>query len=249
MKDARIRKPKDEFAGEKLRLAVMMIALAAIAVALSVFGVFYSAYGDNMFKLITPKDSKAAAYADADDPQGKVIFFGDSLTEFCDLDRFYPSLGALNRGIAGDTTDGMLDRIESNVVAFHPSKVVFLGGVNDLHHGASPEQITQNISEILRILTTQTDADVIVQSLYPVNPDTYPAYMNFVADRSNADIDAINAALPAICEQWGCTYVDVRPVLTDSEGKLIAGYTPDGLHLNSNGYRAVASVLSAVLEC
>ena len=129
---------KDEFRSERLRLTLLFLATAVIAVALSVFLVFWQAYGDNMFKLLGSKQAKANAYAASDDPKGGVVFFGDSLTEFCDLDKFYPDLNAINRGIAGDTTSGMLERVRSNVVKLDPSVVVFLGGANDLHHDATP---------------------------------------------------------------------------------------------------------------
>lgn len=239
---------KDEFRGEKLRLALLLLSTAAIAVVLSVFLVFWQAYGVNMFKLLGSKQAKADAYAASDDPKGVVVFFGDSLTEFCDLDEFYPDLNAINRGIAGDTTDGMLARVRSNVVALDPSVVVFLGGTNDLHHDATPEQITQNISQILSILTEETSAKIIVQSLYPLNPNTFPQYMNFVSDRTNEDVLAVNAALPDICARYSATFVDVHSLLTDSDGLLRAEFTPDGLHVNAKAYRIIAAKITEVLS-
>ena len=222
---------KDEFRSERLRLTLLFLATAVIAVALSVFLVFWQAYGDNMFKLLGFKQAKADAYAASDDPKGGVVFFGDSLTEFCDLDEFYPDLNAINRGIAGDTTSGMLERVRSNVAKLDPSVVVFLGGANDLHHDATPEQITQNISQIL--------------SLYPLNPNTFPQYMNFVSDRTNEDVLAVNAALPDICARYGATYVDVHSLLVDQDGLLRADLTPDGLHVNGKAYTLIASLLTA----
>ena len=243
--DMKTSTAKDEFRSERLRLTLLFLATAVIAVALSVFLVFWQAYGDNMFKLLGSKQAKADAYAASDDPQGGVVFFGDSLTEFCDLDEFYPDLNAINRGIAGDTTSGMLARVRSNVVALNPSVVVFLGGANDLHHDATPEQITQNISQILSILTEETSAKIIVQSLYPLNPGTFPQYMNFVSDRTNEDVLAVNAALPGICARYGATYVDVHSLLVDQDGLLRADLTPDGLHVNGKAYTLIASLLTA----
>ncbi len=241
------RSAKDEFFGEKLRLALLSVSFALVCVALSVFLVFWQAYGDNMFKLIGSKQSKADAYAASDDPHGGVVFFGDSLTEFCDLDEFYPGLDAINRGIAGDTTNGMLDRVRSNVVALEPSVVVFLGGANDLHHGGTPEQITENISQILSILAEETSAKIIVQSLYPLNPYTFPQYMNFVSDRKNEDVLAVNAALPEICESLGATFIDIHSLLKDKDGLLDARYTPDGLHVNATAYKIIADFLTPQL--
>lgn len=246
--DMKTSTAKDEFRSERLRLTLLFLATAVIAVALSVFLVFWQAYGDNMFKLLGFKQAKAEAYAASDDPKGGVVFFGDSLTEFCDLDEFYPDLNAINRGIAGDTTSGMLERVRSNVVKLDPSVVVFLGGANDLHHDATPEQITQNISQILSILTEETSAKIIVQSLYPLNPNTFPRYMNFVSDRKNEDVLAVNAALPDICARYGATYVDVHSLLVDQDGLLRADLTPDGLHVNGKAYRIIAAKITEVLS-
>ena len=85
---ARKRLRRKEFLAEKLTLAVVLIAVSAIAVAGSVFAVFYEIYGDNMFKLITPAQSKAERYAEDASDRGGIGFFGDLLTEFCGLDRF-----------------------------------------------------------------------------------------------------------------------------------------------------------------
>lgn len=239
---------KDEFRGEKLRLALLLLSTAAIAVVLSVFLVFWQAYGVNMFKLLGSKEAKADAYAASADPAGGVVFFGDSLTEFCDLDEFYPGLGAINRGIAGDTTDGMRARVRSNVVSLDPSAVVFLGGANDLHHDATPDEITQNISQILSVLAEETTAKIVVQSLYPLNPNTFPRYMNSVADRTNEDVLAVNAALPDICARYGAVFVDIHSLLTDSDGLLRAEFTPDGLHVNAKAYRIIAAKITEVLS-
>ena len=245
---ARKRLRRKEFLAEKLTLAAVLIVVSAIAVAGSVFAVFYEIYGDNMFKLIMPAQSKAERYAEDASDRGGIVFFGDSLTEFCDLDRFYPDLGAVNRGIAGDTTDGMLERIDSNVVALSPSVVVFLGGTNDLHHGSSPERIIENISRILSILTEKTSATVIVQSLYPVNPDTKPQYLNFVADRRNEDIAEVNAALPGLCEKYGCIFANVHPLLENASGLLREDFTADGLHVNAAAYETISDFLTPVID-
>jgi lysophospholipase L1-like esterase len=44
-----------------------------------------------------------------------------------------------NRGISGDTTRGMLIRLEADVLALQPKAVVMLMGTNDLEEGAEPE--------------------------------------------------------------------------------------------------------------
>ena len=80
-------------------------------------------------------------------PRGGVVFVGDSITDFCDLDKFYPGLNAVNRGIAGDVTYGVLRRMEESVYALAPELVVLLIGINDIARAHLPETTLENIRE------------------------------------------------------------------------------------------------------
>ncbi len=53
-----------------------------------------------------------------------------------------------NRGLGGDTTDGMLRRIEVTTVC-KPKLVCVMAGINDLAQGYSVEEITQNYAQML----------------------------------------------------------------------------------------------------
>ena len=60
-----------------------------------------------------------------------VVFLGDSLTEGYDLDTFYPQYVTVNRGIGGDTTDGLWERLEVSAYELEPKVVVMLIGANN----------------------------------------------------------------------------------------------------------------------
>ena len=49
-----------------------------------------------------------------------------------------PTLNVANRGISGDTTRGMLLRLDDDVLSLDPSAVVMLMGTNDLEEQAEP---------------------------------------------------------------------------------------------------------------
>src|SRR5262249_550007 len=59
---------------------------------------------------------------------GAIVFFGDSITEgwHDDLRGLFPGLKVANRGIGGDTTHGMLVRLDEDVIALDPAAVVML---------------------------------------------------------------------------------------------------------------------------
>lgn len=240
----------DNFKNEKRRLVAFFTVTAALLIVLSVFLAYYAAYGDILFTILGSKSAKAKKYTElnASAQKGQTVFFGDSLTEFYDTDSAFPSFASYNRGISGDTTDGMLSRLDSNLLALEPSRIVFLGGANDLNHGLSPDEIVSNIKEILsKIKTSLPECEVYVETLYPVNPDTRPVYLNSVADRKNEDILKINAALAPLCEEMGVTLINVHDSLTDADGKLREELTMDGLHVNKDGYSIVTNILSEYL--
>ena len=99
-----------------------------------------------------------------------MVFVGDSITDFCDLDKFYPGLDAVNRGIAGDVTYGVLRRMEESVYALAPELVVLLIGINDIARAHLPETTLENIREIIsaiRVNCPDTVARELRQTQYP----------------------------------------------------------------------------------
>src|SRR3954466_6374866 len=83
--------------------------------------------------------------------EGALVFLGDSITQGWgdQLGGAFPGAKVANRGISGDTTRGVLIRLQEDVLALHPSGVVLLIGTNDLEEDADPETITGNLKLIL----------------------------------------------------------------------------------------------------
>jgi hypothetical protein len=73
-----------------------------------------------------------------------VVMLGDSITALTDWDALLPSFDVASHGVAGDTTEGVLRRID-NIVALHPRCVSVMIGISDLlHEQRSVQQILQN---------------------------------------------------------------------------------------------------------
>ena len=75
-----------------------------------------------------------------------------------------------NRGIGGDTTVGLLKRLDVSVFDLKPKTVVLLIGTNDLALlDTTVEVIYENITQILQRIKAQfKDVDILLQSVYPV---------------------------------------------------------------------------------
>ena len=105
---------------------------------------------------------------DTSDQEDKVVFFGDSITDYCDLEKYYPDLNTVNLGIAGNTSGEMLDRIGA-VYDQDPDIVVILGGANDLFQDIPEDDIVSNIRSIIQGIQEHVPkAKILLQSVYPV---------------------------------------------------------------------------------
>lgn len=173
------------------------------------------------------------------------LFLGDSLTDYFDLETYFPGQPVVNSGIAGNTTDQILASMKTRVYDYNPSKIFLLIGTNDLRDGKSQEAVVQNIEKIIEeIQTNRKQAEIFVESLYPVNASVSSA----VGVRSNETIQNINAQLQEYCKEKNLTYIDLYAKLQDEQGNLQTQYTVDGLHLSDAGYQIVAEVLQEYLK-
>ena len=139
----------------------------------------------------------------------------------------------MNRGISGDITFGILSRMEE-VVKRKPSKLFLLIGINDIAKNIPDEVIMENIfSMVGRMRNSSPKTKVFVQSILPTN-NTFPQF----PDSKNKDdhIVTINGQLRKFGDRLKYTYVDLYSQFSDSESRLDAKYTTDGLHLNAAGY-------------
>ena len=78
-----------------------------------------------------------------------IIFLGNSITNGGEWAELLGNPHAKNRGISGDTTNGVLDRLHV-ITAGKPSKVFLLIGTNDLSGGLSVDSIAKNIETIVK---------------------------------------------------------------------------------------------------
>jgi predicted alpha-1,2-mannosidase len=161
---------------------------------------------------------------------GEIIFVGNSITDGAEWFELFDGNPAIkNRGIGGDDTDGVLDRL-SEITASKPKKVFVMIGTNDLAYGKSVAHITANHKKIVeRIKKESPNTKIYMQSVLPVEDALHTT-------RPNARMLEINKQLKAYCNEVGITYIDMVPAFSDEKGKLNKKFSIDGLHLNGAGY-------------
>jgi acyl-CoA thioesterase I len=64
--------------------------------------------------------------------ENRVVFIGDSITDYWKLADYFPGKPYVNRGIDGQTTPQVLVRFRQDVLNLHPKVLVFLAGTNDI---------------------------------------------------------------------------------------------------------------------
>lgn len=173
-----------------------------------------------------------AALADA--PAPKVVFMGDSITEF--WSRFDPELfseGVVNRGISGQTSPQMLVRFYSDVVALRPAAVHIMAGTNDLAGNTGPSR-PEDFKNAIRAMTDLAEANgvaVVLASIppaaaFPWRPEVAPAPI----------IAELNAWIERYAAERGLVFVDYHAAMAGPSGELRAELSNDGVHPDADGY-------------
>lgn len=179
-----------------------------------------------------------------------IVFFGDSITEQYNVEEFFPEHHVVNSGISGNKADDLLERIETDVYKYNPSKVFLLIGINDLNNNASEEEILQNIQKIVnQIKINRKNAKIYIESVYPINKDSMnESDYYFNSKITNDVIIEFNKKLENLCIDNDIMYIDIYHELLDKEDNLKDVYTLEGLHLTDLGYFKVTSKLQEYIE-
>lgn len=156
----------------------------------------------------------------------EVIFVGDSLTDNAEWHELFPGKQIANRGIQGDTTQGLLNRV-AGITKTKAKKVFLMIGINDLIRNNSNDSVLKSYRAILQQLSCNHH-HVYVQSILFVRNQEIEI---------NNKIISMNENLKALSHQFeNITFIDLNQSLA-SNNELKSEYTIDGIHLNGLGYK------------
>lgn len=161
---------------------------------------------------------------------GDIVFIGNSITEQGgNWGQRFNNSKVKNRGIAGDVTAGVINRL-AEIYYYKPKKVFLKIGINDLFHNElTPEYVANNIKLIVdKIHLESPDTKIYVQTILPTannNP-------------SKERIAATNTILKAITPTNYLQIIDLHSRFADQNDLMVSSYTTDGLHLTELGYLA-----------
>lgn len=208
-------------------------------------------FGQNMQQIQRRDWARFSRYAE-DNAQiaktPKVVFMGDSITEFWvrqSPDFFAPN-NYLGRGIGGQTTCEVLVRFRPDVIDLHPKYVALMIGTNDIAENLGPISLENMMDNIISMceLAKANKIKVLLCSVTPCKEYGW---------RKEADpqtrIPAFNALMKEYASHTkGVTYVDYFSALTDGNNACKPEYTVDNCHLTDAGYEVIEAIIQKYIK-
>ena len=229
---------------KKKILVVILISVLLIAILVSALFLFLKIIPENQKR----QELKRAAeeyYSNKLELYGKenkiyspfevdIAFIGDSLTDGYDVEKYYPEFKVENRGIGGETTHGLLARLDVSVYQLKPKVIVMLIGANNFKTMFEDyEDIIIGIKENL------PDTKLVICSLTSMGGEW---------GKNNQLAAFNNVKIKAYAEKHGCPFVDLyTPLLNMETNEIFEHYTTDGGHLTAEGYEVITSAIKPVV--
>lgn len=184
----------------------------------------------------------------------KIICFGDSLTFGYQVNREEKwhviaekrtGVQLINRGVSGDTTANMLERILQQVLNVKPDGVILMGGYNDIFFNCNWEQGAQNM--ITMINQSRANGIRVCVAIPP------PIHLPVAFKEGGALIDFEKSAkmiedycrwLRNYCESYQIPILDFRTDIDWTDEVLYL----DGIHQSPSGHLCMANRLIEFLK-
>ena len=190
-------------------------------------------------------DFQVQLYQSYPHAKSDIVFLGNSITDRVDWNELLGMPNVHNRGISGDITFGVLERLDE-VIEGKPAKVFILIGINDVSRNIPDSVIFKNYKKIVeRIKAGSPRTKIYFQTLLPVNNE-FTQFKNHY--NKDEHILWLNGQIKTLQKEEGITVIDLYPHFLNDQNKLNKKYTLDGLHLNAEGYKVWAGVLQKYLN-
>ena len=153
------------------------------------------------------------------------VMLGDSITDEGQWDELLDNPLVQNRGISGDTTDGVLERLDS--INKSIKQVFIMIGVNDIMRGVSEDIVFENYKKILKFFQDK-NIEVVIQSTLYIGESRK---QNF-----NPKIEKLNQKLEEFAKSNKIVFINLNPIFAPQK-ILLKSFTKDDLHLNADAYK------------
>src|SRR5688572_297470 len=173
----------------------------------------------------------------------ELLFVGDSITDGWRQagqpvwDANWAPYKAANFGIGGDTTQGVLWRMQNGELDGYKAKlIVHMLGTNNLNRNPIDEMVEGNRLIIEEYKKRQLQAKVLVIGIFTWSPEA--------SHPNRALIKEANGKLAQLADNKQVFFMDIGEKFLTGDGTLTQEIMPDGLHPNLRGYRIWAEAIS-----
>ncbi|CAN5245301.1 hypothetical protein BH11PSE2_BH11PSE2_03700 [soil metagenome] len=166
-----------------------------------------------------------------------ILFVGDSITDWWQQanrglpvwqERYVP-LKAADFGIAGDTTQGVLWRMQNGELdGFKAKLIVLMLGTNNINRNDNADIAAGDAAIIAEFRKHQPQAKVLILGIFPrgAAPD----------NPFRPKIKEINGYLAKLADNRKVYYLDIGDKFLTADGTLTTEIMADGLHPTTKGY-------------
>lgn len=168
--------------------------------------------------------------------ESSIVMLGNSLTE--NGKNWSGRLGipeVVNRGIIGDNTFGMTERL-CQITPHHPKAIFLMAGINDMVNDNPAMNVANRVISLIDSIRQQSpETRLFVESILPINERT--GRWRTLSGRTD-DIPIANMYIRAYCESKGITFIDLFHQMTYPDSNTLREeLSYDGLHITEAGYQ------------
>lgn len=175
-------------------------------------------------------------------PRNGILFIGSSsIRMWSSLEKDFPGVPVYNRGFGGSQIIDSVYYANRIILPYHPRKIVFYAGGNDINAGKSADQVFR-------------DFQLFVATVRQQLPRTEIAYVSIAPNPARwTQIERIREANRLIRDYTRKTsrlsFIDVHSHMLSEQGLPKEGiYLDDKLHMNAKGYAIWKEVIGPTLH-
>ena len=182
--------------------------------------------------------------------KNKNVFAGCSMVEFGHWQELLEDETIINRGILGDNSFGLLDRID-DIIKLQPANLYIIIGINDIASNVPGNITLNNICNFVnQIIESSPSTKIFVHSILPTSP-IHSEQKAELANHyhKNEQVIELNKLLKSKSDFLKFSFVDLYSSFIDASGNLNSEFADtDGLHLNTKGYLLWARILRGMSD-
>ncbi len=161
----------------------------------------------------------------------------------------------VNLGGSGDTTGGMLARLNTEVIprlrqqprGMRPT-VLLMGGVNDIFYSGTDTAARANMGAMVQQVLTAGGRCVMLSPLAVSFPTVTPEWQEVMRPSNEAVLEAYQQWMALFCRTFHVPYIPLYDLLRDADGTPRPELYLDGLHPTAEGHRIMAERIAAALR-